>query len=69
MTSGLTGTPNNDDTITIQITGTGSIPITWGSSFESSLVTLPPTTSGTARLDIGFKWNSVTSKWRCLAVS
>ena len=69
FTTNLTGTPVNGQKLWIAITGTGSIGITWGASFESSTVTLPSTTSGTARLDIGFVWNVATSKWRCLAVA
>jgi hypothetical protein len=38
-------------------------------SFESSTIALPTTTSGTAMLTVGFKWNSATSKFRCLAVA
>jgi len=69
FTTNLTGTPVNGQKLWIAITGTGSIGITWGASFESSTVTLPSTTSGTSRLDIGFVWNVATSKWRCLAVA
>lgn len=68
FTTGLSGTPVQAQTLWIAITGTGSRAISWGSSFESSLVTLPTTTSGTSRLDIGFIWNVVTAKWRCVAV-
>jgi hypothetical protein len=69
FTSGLTGTPADGDTLRISITGTGAVGITWGTSFESSTVTLPTTTVSTTRLDIGFLWNSETSKWRCVASS
>jgi hypothetical protein len=67
FTSGLTGTPVDGDTLRISVTGTTSVALTWGTSFESSTVTLPTTTSGTTRLDVGFFWNSETSKWRCVA--
>jgi len=69
LTSGLTGTPVDGDTLRISITGTAAVAITWGTSFESSTVTLPTTTVTTARLDIGFFWNTETSKWRCMAVA
>lgn len=66
----MSGTPNDGDTLRISITGTASVPITWGSSFESSgTITLPTTTSSTTRLDVGFFWNTETSKWRCMGVS
>lgn len=67
FTSGLSGTPVDGDTLRISVTGTTSVAITWGTSFESSTSTLPSTTSSTTRLDIGFFWNTETSKWRCVA--
>lgn len=69
FTTNLSGTPVDGDTLRISITGTASVAITWGSSFESSTIALPSTTSGTARLDVGFMWNTETSKWRCVAVA
>lgn len=69
MTSGLTGTPLDGQKIIVAITGTAARGITWGTSFESSTVTLPTTTVTTARLDVGFIWNAATSKWRCIAVA
>jgi len=65
FTANLSGTPVNGDLLRIIITGTGSHNITWGTSFESSSVTLPATLSTTTQ-DIGFRWNSGTSKWRCI---
>lgn len=67
FTTNLSGTPTAGQTLWIAITGTAARAITWGSSFESSTVTLPTTTVTTNRLDVGFIWNSVTSKWRCVA--
>ncbi len=67
FTSGLTGTPVDGDILVIEITGTGTRSITWGSSFESSTVDLPATV-GTDLLIAGFVWNVTTSKWRCVAV-
>lgn len=69
MTSGLTGTPAGGDLLWIAITGTASRTIAWGTAFEASTIALPTTTSGTARLDVGFIYNSSSSKWRCVAVS
>ena len=69
FTSGLTGTPVDGDTLRISITGTAAVALTWGTSFESSTATLPTTTVSTTRLDIGFFWNTETSKWRCVAVA
>ena len=67
MTTNLSGTPTEGQTLWIAITGTATRAITWGASFEASTNDpLPTTTSGTTRLDIGFIWNTVTSKWRCM---
>lgn len=65
----MTGTPVDSDTLRISITGTAAVAITWGASFEASTVALPTTTTGTNRLDVGFFWNSETSKWRCVALA
>lgn len=67
FTTNLSGTPNEWDTLWIAITGTAARAITWGASFEDGAVALPTTTVTTERLDVGFVWNSVTSKWRCVA--
>lgn len=67
MTTNLSGTPTDGQTLMIQITGTAARAITWGASFEASTVALPTTTVTTARLDVGFIWNTATSKWRCIA--
>lgn len=67
FTTNLSGTPQNGQKLWIAITGTAARAITWGTSFESGAVTLPTTTVTTTRLDIGFIWNSATSKWRCMA--
>ncbi|HUC87853.1 MAG TPA: hypothetical protein VMR95_01765, partial [Candidatus Binatia bacterium] len=69
MSSGVTGNPADGSRLRVSITGTGSVGITWGSLFESSTITLPTTTSSTSRLDMGFFWNSATSKWRCVGVA
>ena len=69
FTTNLSGAPSDGDTLRISITGTAAVSLTFGASFESSTVALPTTTSGTARLDVGFLWNTETSKWRCVAVA
>jgi hypothetical protein len=64
------GAPIDGDTLRISITGTATVGFTLTSTyFEASTVALPTTTSGTARLDMGFLWNTETSKWRCVAVA
>lgn len=67
MTTNLSGTPTDGQTLWIAITGTAARTITWGASFEASTVSLPTTTVSTNRLDVGFVWNTATSKWRCIA--
>jgi hypothetical protein len=67
MTTNLSGTPVDSDCLVIEITGTAARAITWGASFEASTVALPTTTVSTNKLTVGFLYNSVTSKWRCVA--
>jgi len=70
FTTNLSGTPVNGDTLRINITDDGTArAITWGASFEASTVALPTTTVISTRLDVGFIWNTATSKWRCVAVA
>lgn len=73
LTGGVTvtwsGTPTLGQTLWVSFTGTASRAITWDTDFEASTVALPTTTSSTARLDVGFIWNSATSKFRCVAVA
>jgi len=69
FTTNLSGTPTNGQKLWIYIVGTAARTITWGASFEASTVALPTTTVTTNRLDVGFVWNAVTSKWRCVAVA
>ena len=66
FTTNLTGTPTEGQKLWIAITGTAARAITWGATFEASTIALPTTTVTTARLDVGFIWNTVTSKWRCV---
>lgn len=68
FTTNLTGTPVDGDTLRISITDNGTArALTWGTSFEASTVALPTTTVISTRLDVGFFWNTETSKWRCVA--
>lgn len=69
FTTNLSGTPTEGQKLIISITGTGARAITWGTSFEASTVSLPTTTVTTNRLDVGFIWNTITSKWRIIAKS
>jgi hypothetical protein len=69
FTTNLSGTPADGDLLLISITGTAARAITWGSSFEASTVALPTTTVSTNTLDVGFRWNAATSKWRCVATA
>lgn len=69
MTTNLTGTANHGDRLIVEITGTAARAITWGLSFESSAVALPTTTVTTEMLTTTLRWNSATSKWRCVAVT
>lgn len=70
FTTNLSGTPVDGDTLIIDVTdnGTGRA-ITWGSSFEASTVSLPTTTVASTKLTVGFRWNTATSKWTCVAVA
>lgn len=67
FTTNLTGTPTDGQVLIIQITGTAARAITWGTAFEASTIALPTTTVSTNMLTVGFLYNSVTSKWRCMA--
>jgi hypothetical protein len=67
MTTNLTGATHTEyQPLWISITGTAARAIAWGTSFEASTIALPTTTVTTNRLDVGFRWNSATSKWRCV---
>ena len=69
FTTNLSGTPTENQTLWIAITDDGTPrALAWGASFEASTTSLPTTTVTSTRLDVGFVWNSVTSKWRCVAV-
>lgn len=67
FTTNLSGTPTDNQKLWIAVTGTAARAITWGTSFEAGAVALPTTTTTTQRLDVGFVWNAVSNKWRCMA--
>lgn len=67
FTTNLTGTPQDNDVLIIEITGTAARAITWGAKFEASTIALPTTTVTTNMLAVAFLWNTATSKWRCMA--
>jgi hypothetical protein len=70
MTTNLSGTPVDGQTLWISITDNGTArAITWDASFEASTIALPTTTVISTRLDVAFIWNTVTSKWRCVGVA
>lgn len=70
FTTNLSGTPTAEQKLMIAITDNGSPQtIAWGSSFESTTVTLPTTTVASTKLRVGFLWNTSSSKWSCVAVA
>lgn len=70
MTTNQSGTPVAGDMIIYGFTDNGTArAITWGANFEASTVALPTTTVISTLLLVGFIWNAVTSKWRCIAVA
>ena len=71
MSTNQTGTPLDGDPLIWRITDNGTArAIAWGSLYESSgTATLPTTTVAGVMLSVGFIYNGVTSKWRCVAVA
>jgi len=69
MTTNLTGTPVDGQELSIRIKDNGTArTITWGSSFASSgVATLLPTTVAGKTHVVKVVWDSVASKWVCLA--
>lgn len=68
MTTNLSGTPVNFQRLLIRIKDNGTArAITWGSSFEARGVALPTTTVISKVLTVGFIYDTVTSKWGCVA--
>jgi hypothetical protein len=70
MTTNLSGTPGNFQKLTFRILDNGtSRSITWGSDFEAKGVALPTATTMSKVLTVGFIYDSVTSKFGCVAVA
>lgn len=68
MTTNLSGTPTNFQTLLYRIKDDGTArAITWGASFEAKGVSLPTTTVISKVLTVGFLYDTVTSKWGCVA--
>lgn len=68
MTTNLSGTPTNFQKLIIRIKDNGTArAITWGASFEAKGISLPTTTVLSKVLTVGFIYDTVTSKWGCVA--
>jgi len=68
MTTNLSGTPTNFQKLIFRIKDNGtSRSITWGSDFEAKGVALPTATTASKVLATGFIYDTVTSKWGCVA--
>lgn len=68
MTTNLSGTPTNFQTLIFRILddGTGRA-ITWGAKFEARGTALPTTTTANKLLTVGFIYDTVDSIWGCVA--
>ena len=65
----VTGTPTNFQKLLFRIKDNATArAITWGDDFEDAGVALPTTTVVSKLLTVGFIYNTVTSKWGCVAV-
>ena len=70
MTTNLSGTPTNGQTLTIRIKDNGTArAISWGTGFEAAGQPLPTTTIISKRLTVGLIFDTTTSKWGCVAVA
>jgi len=68
MSTDMTGTPTNFQKLTFRIKDDGTNrAITWGTNFEAKGVSLPATTTASKVLTVGFIYDTVTSKWGCVA--
>lgn len=64
----ITGTPTNFQQLIIRIKDNATArTIAWGSSFEAKGVALPLTTVVSKVLTVKFIYDTVTSKWGCVA--
>lgn len=70
MTTNLTGTETNGQKLIYRILDNGTPrTISWGTSFQDAGVALPTTTTTSKLLTVGFIYNTVTSKFGCVAVA
>lgn len=70
MTTNLSGTPTNFQPLIFRILDDGTArAITWGSKFQAMGVALPTTTTISKVLTVGFLYDTVDSKWGCVAVA
>lgn len=66
----VTGTPTNFQKLIFRLKDNATArAITWGSDFEARGVALPTTTTISKVLTVGFIYDTVTSKWGCVAVA
>ena len=66
----MTGTETNFQKLIFRILDDGTArAITWGSDFEDAGVALPTTTVISKLLTVGFIYDTVSSKWGCVAVA
>jgi hypothetical protein len=64
----VTGTPYDGQLLWISLLDNGTArAIAFGATVENSTVTMPTTTVISTPLDMLFRWNSVTSKWRLIS--
>lgn len=64
----VTGTPTDFQRLIFRIKDNGTARgITWGASFEAKGVALPTTTVISKVLTVGFIYDSVSTKWGCIA--
>ena len=64
----VTGTPTDFQKLIFRIKDNGTArAITWGASFEAKGVALPTTTVISKVLTVGFIYDSVSTKWGCVA--
>ncbi len=70
MSSGVTGTPVEGDTIVLCFTDNGTTKsITWGSLWVAGTLTLPLSTVASTKMTCSFDWDAAASKWRLMGVA
>jgi len=68
MTTNLSGTPVNGQTLVIRFKDNGTArAIAWGASFTAVGITLPTTTTANKLTYVGVMYNSTSAKWDALA--